>query len=119
MLTAGQIEERRLHTQHNLLKLLFGHRINPLVPDSVLNPVHVLDCGYGSGIWASEVAESFPDAQVSETLGGITLINLDQVTGIDICPIMVQRNDRPDNFMPEVGTYQSSLRRHLPLTKRS
>lgn len=26
-----------------------------------------------------------------------------QVTGIDICPIFVQQNDRPDNFMPEVG----------------
>lgn len=25
-----------------------------------------------------------------------------QVTGVDICPIFVQQNDRPDNFVPEV-----------------
>ena len=28
----------------------------------------VLDCGYGSGTWAVEVAEQYPDCEVSHTI---------------------------------------------------
>lgn len=85
--------------------LLFTDRVNPLVPDSVRDPAHILDCGYGTGEWASAVAESFPDSQVRPSLsdrGVNSLTNNNQVTGIDISPVLVQRNDRPDNFIPEV-----------------
>lgn len=89
--------------QHDLLKLLFAHRVNPLIPDSVQNPVNVLDCGYGTGKWASELAESFPESQVCSKICDDIVSDRFQVTGVDICPILVQQNDRPDNFEPEVG----------------
>lgn len=64
VLIVRQEEEQRLDSQHDLLKLLFAHRVQPLVPDSISNPAHVLDCAYGTGRWASELAEVFPDSQV-------------------------------------------------------
>lgn len=47
--------------QHNVLHRTFDNRL--VFPD--MGPIRrVLDCGYGSAAWASEVAEQFPDSEV-------------------------------------------------------
>lgn len=102
VLIVSQDEEQRLNLQHDLLKLLFAQRVQPLIPDSIANPAHILDCAYGTGRWASELATIFPDSQVEPNPHDDLVSDQKQVTGIDICPIFVQQNDRPDNFVPEV-----------------
>lgn len=74
MLICGQAEEQRLDLQHDLLQLLFAQRAQPLIPDSISNPAYVLDCGYGTGRWASELAESLPNSQVSRYMLGLVRV---------------------------------------------
>lgn len=62
--------------QHDLLKLLLPHRSHAPLPQSVRDPADILDCGYGTGDWAVEVAELFPDCKVSHLI-----FKLHRITG--------------------------------------
>lgn len=63
-----QREADRLDLQHHLLRITYANKLffAPLV-----NPRRVLDVGTGTGIWAVDFADDFPDCQV---------------TGIDLSP---------------------------------
>ncbi|KMU84154.1 hypothetical protein CIHG_01940 [Coccidioides immitis H538.4] len=72
----------------------------------------VLDCGYGSGAWAVEVAEQYETCDVSKfpTSSGIPAINLEnlKVIGVDVSPHM-RPDDTPDNLWLQVD----DLNRHF------
>ncbi|EGE06322.1 hypothetical protein TEQG_05325 [Trichophyton equinum CBS 127.97] len=76
-------EIERLELEQQLFSKVFDDRI-------IFPPVQqldkVLDCGYGSGTWAVEIAEQYPDCEV---------------TGIDISPHM-KPDDTPDNLWLQV-----------------
>ncbi|KAK7529926.1 S-adenosyl-L-methionine-dependent methyltransferase [Phyllosticta citribraziliensis] len=57
-------ERERLELQHELLKILFGMR-NYFAP--LQNPRKILDVGTGTGKWAVEMANEFPDCEVTGT----------------------------------------------------
>lgn len=57
-----QNEIDRLELQQSIFNLVFDNR---LIFPPIRNPRRVLDCGYGAGNWALEVAERYPDCQVS------------------------------------------------------
>ncbi|KIW06128.1 uncharacterized protein PV09_03293 [Verruconis gallopava] len=54
-------EEARLDNQHKLFFYVFSSR--HFEPD-IGSPRRILDCGYGLGTWAVQMAEDYPDAQV-------------------------------------------------------
>ncbi|OJD18813.1 hypothetical protein AJ78_01220 [Emergomyces pasteurianus Ep9510] len=76
-------EIERLELQHRVLSKVFDNRL-------VFPPVHslrrVLDCGYGNGAWAVEVAEQYPACEV---------------IGVDISPHM-KPDDTPENLWLQV-----------------
>ncbi len=49
--------------QHQILSYIFDER---LVFPPLNNPRRILECGHGAGTWAVEVAEQFPNCQVSK-----------------------------------------------------
>lgn len=53
----AQEEETRLQDQHEMLKLIYHDWDNALHPNFIKDPVAILDCGFGSGNWAYDVAE--------------------------------------------------------------
>lgn len=58
---AVQEEAQRLDNQQLVFHRIFDHRlIFPPIPQLR----RVLDCGHGSGSWAVEVAEEYPDCEV-------------------------------------------------------
>ncbi|OJJ46766.1 hypothetical protein ASPZODRAFT_66834 [Penicilliopsis zonata CBS 506.65] len=76
-------EAERLDIQHRVLNRVFdGRLIFPPVP----RPKRILDCGYGSGAWAVDVAEQHPECEV---------------IGVDVSPHM-QPGDMPDNLWLQV-----------------
>ncbi|PGH10984.1 hypothetical protein AJ79_05135 [Helicocarpus griseus UAMH5409] len=76
-------EIERLEVQHQVLSEVFENRlIFPPVP----GPKRVLDCGYGNGTWAVEVAEQYPSCDV---------------IGIDISPHM-KPDETPENLWLQV-----------------
>ncbi|KAK4181867.1 S-adenosyl-L-methionine-dependent methyltransferase [Triangularia setosa] len=78
----------RLHYQHELFNLVFENRlIFPPVP----RPQRILDCGSGSGAWAIEVAEQYPECEV---------------IGLDIYPYPVPE-DIPENVVFQVDDLNS------------
>ncbi|EPS35435.1 hypothetical protein H072_11185 [Dactylellina haptotyla CBS 200.50] len=54
-------EADRLNRQHALFRRMFDNR---LVFPPLEEPKRILDCGYGSGAWAIEAAETYPDAEI-------------------------------------------------------
>uniref|UniRef100_A0A093V652 Phosphoethanolamine N-methyltransferase 3 n=1 Tax=Talaromyces marneffei PM1 TaxID=1077442 RepID=A0A093V652_TALMA len=56
--TADEID--RLELQQQVFNLVFDNR---LIFPPIHNPRRVLDCGYGAGNWALEVAERYPHCQ--------------------------------------------------------
>ncbi|KAI9054724.1 hypothetical protein LZ554_001875 [Drepanopeziza brunnea f. sp. 'monogermtubi'] len=76
-------EIERLNIFHNVLGRVFDGRI--IVPP-LSRPRRILDCGYGTGAWACEVAEQHPRCEV---------------LGIDINPMM-QPDEVPDNLYLQV-----------------
>lgn len=52
-----QEEETRLRDQHEMLKLIYQDWDNALHPNFIKDPEVVLDCGFGSGNWAYDLAE--------------------------------------------------------------
>ncbi|KAL9633119.1 MAG: hypothetical protein Q9164_004887 [Protoblastenia rupestris] len=76
-------EAERLEHQHRVFNIVFDDR---LIFPPVTNPRQVLDCGYGTASWAIDVAETFPDCEV---------------TGVDISPHL-KPDDTPENFWPQL-----------------
>ncbi|KAF8849992.1 UMTA methyltransferase [Acephala macrosclerotiorum] len=72
-------EVERLNIFHNVLGRVFDGR---LIFPPITRPRRILDCGYGTGAWAAEVAEQFPRCEV---------------LGVDINPTM-QPEEMPDNL---------------------
>ncbi|RDW90823.1 uncharacterized protein DSM5745_02598 [Aspergillus mulundensis] len=72
-------EAERLELQHRILSKVFDNR---LVFPPIPRLRRVLDCGYGTGAWAVDVAEQNPDCEV---------------IGIDIYPFM-NPDDTPENL---------------------
>ncbi|KAI1624138.1 S-adenosyl-L-methionine-dependent methyltransferase [Exophiala viscosa] len=66
-------EETRLRDQHEMLKWIYRDWHNLLHPDFIGEPESVLDCAFGTGNWAYDLAEYDPDCSV---------------TGVDISPLM-------------------------------
>lgn len=62
MLNAGQEEANRLLQQNDIFNMIFDER---LIFPPVRNPRQILDCGYGAACWAVDVAEAYPDCEVS------------------------------------------------------
>ena len=56
-----QDESERLRILHNVLNRVFDGR---LIFPPVTRPRRILDCGFGTGDWASEVAEQNPRCEV-------------------------------------------------------
>ncbi|KAI5800176.1 S-adenosyl-L-methionine-dependent methyltransferase [Peziza echinospora] len=54
-------ENDRLDLQYHMLNILFGGKLF-LAP--IKNPKRVLDLGTGTGIWAIDIADMFPDATI-------------------------------------------------------
>jgi ubiquinone/menaquinone biosynthesis C-methylase UbiE len=61
LLPKDQQEDQRLHFQHYALHHAFGnHYLAPLSPETRT----ILDVGTGTGIWAIDMAQQFPHAQI-------------------------------------------------------
>ncbi|PYH78144.1 S-adenosyl-L-methionine-dependent methyltransferase [Aspergillus uvarum CBS 121591] len=74
-------EVERLELQHQVFNKVFDDRlIFPPLPSD--NPERILDCGHGTGAWAVEVAEQYPQCEV---------------IGVDISPQM-SPDYAPDNL---------------------
>jgi ubiquinone/menaquinone biosynthesis C-methylase UbiE len=59
-----QDEIDRLEVQQRVFNLIFDDR---LIFPPLHHPRRVLDCGFGAGTWAVEVAEQFPNCQVESS----------------------------------------------------
>ncbi|KAL8776293.1 MAG: hypothetical protein Q9194_003248 [Teloschistes cf. exilis] len=88
-------EVNRLEAQHQVLDIVFDGKLFFPPVSRVRN---VLDCGYGAGSWAVEVAERDPNCTAS--------LSSSSVIGVDISPHM-KPDDMPDNFIPQVQSLQS------------
>jgi tRNA G46 methylase TrmB len=63
----GSLEVERLDTQYNILKILLDGR-GCLSPFTQANPPHkVLDIATGSGCWAIDMGDEFPEARIIGT----------------------------------------------------
>lgn len=80
-------EQDRMLMQHRAGFLALGKR-NYFAPLS--NPQHILELGTGTGIWAVEMADKFPDANV---------------IGVDLSPI--QPNWNPPNLKFEIDDVEA------------
>jgi ubiquinone/menaquinone biosynthesis C-methylase UbiE len=58
-------EETRLIDQHEMLKEVYHDWNNGLYPAFIGDPEAVLDCGFGTGNWAYDMAEYDPSCLVS------------------------------------------------------
>ncbi|KAJ5273247.1 hypothetical protein N7478_008372 [Penicillium angulare] len=76
-------EAQRLDSQQQVFQRLFDDR---LIFPPIQRLQRVLDCGHGAASWAVDVAEQYPDCEV---------------TGIDIAPHM-SPDDVPDNLWLQV-----------------
>lgn len=85
ILPVDQQESHRLDFNHYLFRhLLRGNYVAP-----VRNPESILDVGTGTGRWAVEMAQTFPQANV---------VALDLVTPADDAGPSAQRQSRPENY---------------------
>lgn len=72
ILPNDELEQERLNLQHHMWRLMLG---GGLYTAPLSEPSRVLDLGTGTGIWAIEMADEFPGAEVK---------------GIDLSPIQPQ-----------------------------
>ncbi|KAG0133499.1 S-adenosyl-L-methionine-dependent methyltransferase [Tuber indicum] len=78
-----EYERERQEAQHEIFKLVFDRK---LIFPPVHNPGKILDCGYGSGSWATDVAMKYPHCDV---------------IGVDISHHMMP-DDPPPNLILQV-----------------
>ena len=57
-------EQDRLDLSHQIFKITMGDKLY-LAP--IGNPARVLDIGTGTGIWAIEMGDNFPDSDIIGT----------------------------------------------------
>ncbi|KAF8544005.1 putative TAM domain methyltransferase [Trichophaea hybrida] len=81
-LPVDETEQKRLDIHHEIMTELLG---GELYKAPLKNPRHILDVGTGTGIWAMEIADTFPEAEV---------------IGFDLSPI--QPSQTPPNCRFEV-----------------
>ncbi|KAH0597256.1 hypothetical protein MHUMG1_04633 [Metarhizium humberi] len=82
----GPVDEEEvahLELMHSVLCRLFDGR---LIFPPVNEPKRILDCGFGAGDWALDVARAYPDCEV---------------IGVDICPNMIPE-DQPENLVFQI-----------------
>jgi len=60
-LPVDETEQKRLDIHHEIMIELLG---GELYKAPLKNPQHILDVGTGTGIWAMEMADAFPEAEV-------------------------------------------------------
>ncbi|PNY25604.1 Uncharacterized protein TCAP_04461 [Tolypocladium capitatum] len=84
-------EQERLDLQHHIWRLLLGGRLYtaPLPPPETLPSLRILDLGTGTGIWAIDMADEFPSADIA---------------GVDLSPI--QPEWVPNNCRFHVDDYE-------------
>ncbi|KAH7174850.1 S-adenosyl-L-methionine-dependent methyltransferase [Fusarium flagelliforme] len=84
-------EQQRLDLQHHIWRLLLGGALHaaPLPSSDQQDDYRILDLGCGTGIWAIEMADEYPNATVS---------------GVDLSPI--QPDWVPGNCMFHVDDYE-------------
>ncbi|KAK5454353.1 hypothetical protein LTS15_006353 [Exophiala xenobiotica] len=86
-------EETRLIDQHEMLKEVYHDWNNGLYPAFIGDPEAVLDCGFGTGNWAYDMAEYDPSCLV---------------TAVDICPILAP-TDQLDNMDLQIADLNDRL----------
>ncbi|MCJ1393219.1 hypothetical protein MMC18_006091 [Xylographa bjoerkii] len=82
-----ELEQDRLDLQHHVIRLLLNGELHLA---SLENPKRILDLGTGTGLWAIEMADKFPNATV---------------IGTDLSP--VQPTMVPDNVRFEISDMES------------
>ncbi|KAK6354210.1 hypothetical protein TWF730_008622 [Orbilia blumenaviensis] len=88
-------EQDRLNRQHQVFRKIFDRR---LIFPPVEEPKKILDCGYGSGAWAIEAAEKYPDAEII-AVDISPHLKPDETPGNLWC--QVDDLNEPFNFKPE------------------
>ncbi|KAF8580867.1 S-adenosyl-L-methionine-dependent methyltransferase [Ramaria rubella] len=76
-LPVDEDEIKRMSTEHRMLRFVYGGKnyvgpVNDVLAPTRRRQRRILDCGTGSGLWACEMADEFPHAQV---------------IGVDVAPI--------------------------------
>ncbi|GAB0138897.1 hypothetical protein EsDP_00007118 [Epichloe bromicola] len=89
-LPVDEDEVTRLESMHSVLCRLFD---NKLIFPPVDQPRRILDCGFGAGDWAIDVAKQFPESEV---------------IGLDISPHMISA-DLPDNLDLQIDDLNASF----------
>jgi len=98
---------------HGVLQRVFDDR---LIFPPISSPRRILDCGYGTGHWAMQVALQYPRCQVCFAASmhlamSATILKLSctrQVIGVDISSHMTpEEADRPANFEPQMDDLNS------------
>jgi len=89
-LPVDEEEINRMSIEHRMLRFVYGGKnyvgpVNDVLAPSRRRQRRVLDCGTGSGLWASEMADEFPHAQI---------------IGVDVAPI--QPEEVPVNCSYEI-----------------
>ncbi|KAK9479875.1 S-adenosyl-L-methionine-dependent methyltransferase [Lipomyces japonicus] len=92
----SKIELESLEFEHSIITQLCGGRFIPLIDHFPVNSaLRVLDCGSGSGTWASELGFTFPNFQ-------ITAFDLYYTRSLDKAPnvtfVVADANKRPLPF---------------------
>ncbi|KAG7136564.1 Secondary metabolism regulator laeA like protein [Verticillium longisporum] len=77
-------EVDRLHILHWVLLQALDNR---LLPSQLSRPRRVLECGFGAGDWAIDVAKAYPNCEV---------------VAVDICPHMWPQDELPGNLNLQV-----------------
>lgn len=76
-------EEARLQYQHTVLSQLFVYK---LIFAPITRPRRILDCGFGTAAWATEVADEHPECEV---------------IGVDISPHMAPPDQAPNLYLQQ------------------
>ncbi|EAW07821.1 uncharacterized protein ACLA_025380 [Aspergillus clavatus NRRL 1] len=54
------LDNNRINLQHYLCVQLFGYHIHPSIPVSDVNNLRIADVGTGTGIWLTDLTDTFP-----------------------------------------------------------